>query len=93
MLPARLLEIPEVSRALKYLQEHGLSRKELAKYDAYWNGISWERTLIEDAYSKGEQKGEKKNALATAQRMKSKGYDNATIAELTGLSITEMQQL
>lgn len=92
-LSARLLEMPEVKRILKYLQEHGLSRKELAKYEAYWNGISWERTLIEDAYNRGEQKGEKKNALATARRMKSKGYDNAIIAELTGLNITEVEQL
>jgi len=92
-LSARLLEMPEVKRILKYLQEHGLSRKELAKYEAYWNGISWERTLIEDAYNRGEQKGEKKNTLAIARRMKSKGYDNLTIAELTGLNITEVEQL
>lgn len=92
-LPADLLEIPEVREAMEYLQESAFTKEELAAYDKYWDSVSSERTLIEDAYSEGEQKSEKKNALATARRMKSKGYDNTTITELTGLSITEVEQL
>ncbi|MFV0346053.1 MAG: PD-(D/E)XK nuclease family transposase, partial [Bacteroidales bacterium] len=41
----------------------------------------------------GIEKGEKKKAEQTALRMIAKAYDNATIHELTGLSIEEIEKL
>ncbi len=96
-LPADLLEIPEVREAIEYLQESAFTKQELVAYDKYWDSVSSERTLIEDAYSegqqRGEQKGERQQAIAMARRMKTKGFDTATIAELTGLSVAEVEQL
>ena len=88
-----LLEIPEVREAIEHLQESAFTKEELATYDKYWDSVSSERTLIEDAYAEGEEKGEKKHAIATARRMKAKGFDSSTITELTGLSLAEVEQL
>jgi predicted transposase/invertase (TIGR01784 family) len=92
-LPADLLEIPEVREAIEHLQESAFTREELATYDKYWDSISSERTLIEDAYSEGEEKGEEKKALSIARSMKAKGFDTPTIAELTGLSPELIERL
>ncbi|MCI4647391.1 MAG: hypothetical protein MRY86_24580, partial [Phaeodactylibacter sp.] len=73
----------------EYLQESAFTREELATYDKYWDSISSERTLIEDAYSEGEEK----KALSIARSMKAKGFDTPTIAELTGLSPELIERL
>jgi predicted transposase/invertase (TIGR01784 family) len=43
--------------------------------------------------AKGEVRGEAKKALAVAQNMKTKGYPVADIAEMTGLSVSEIERL
>ena len=49
--------------------------------------------LKEGGEQRGEQKGERKQAIATARCMKAKGFDTTTIAELTGLSVAEVELL
>lgn len=92
-LPDDLLEIPEVREAIEYLQESAFTKAELETYDKYWDSVSRERTLIEDAYDKGEQRGEQKKEIIIARRMKIKGFEPATIAEITGLSLDYIKQL
>ncbi|MEZ0373949.1 MAG: hypothetical protein ACAI44_32960 [Candidatus Sericytochromatia bacterium] len=41
----------------------------------------------------GEQKGERKGMLKTARQMKARGFETALIAELTGLSVSEIEAL
>ncbi|WP_350180926.1 Rpn family recombination-promoting nuclease/putative transposase [Phaeodactylibacter sp.] len=100
-LPGDLLDVPEVREAIEYLQESAFTKEELETYDKYWDSVSRERTLIEDAYEKGEQqgeqrgeeRGEQKKAVAIARSMKAKGFEIATIAELTGLNSAYIEQL
>ncbi|MBR2888467.1 MAG: hypothetical protein IKB95_09595, partial [Bacteroidales bacterium] len=43
--------------------------------------------------AKGRAEGAQSNAIATARKMKSKGYSLDEIAELTGLPLTQIQSL
>ncbi|MFV0483785.1 MAG: hypothetical protein ACK5MG_06795, partial [Bacteroidales bacterium] len=52
-----------------------------------------EKIGIEKGEKIGIEKGEKKKAEQTALRMIAKGYDNATIHDLTGLSIKKIERL
>jgi predicted transposase/invertase (TIGR01784 family) len=57
----------------------------------------WEQDLVQQGLQQGMQKGllegEKRKALATARKLKQKGMSIHEIAELTGLSIDEVQKL
>ncbi|NLJ10382.1 MAG: hypothetical protein GX438_08595 [Treponema sp.] len=57
----------------------------------------WEQDLVQQGLQQGLQKGllegEKRKALATARKLKQKGMSIHEIAELTGLSIDEVQKL
>ncbi|WP_152439881.1 hypothetical protein [Arcticibacter svalbardensis] len=44
-------------------------------------------------YGEGEKKGKKENKIDTARKMKAKGYSFAEIAEITDLSIEEIENL
>ncbi len=57
----------------------------------------WKEELIQEGLQQGLQQGvfegEKRKALVTAQKLKQKGMSLAEIAEVTGLSIEEIQKL
>lgn len=48
---------------------------------------------LQQGLQKGLLEGEKRKALATARKLKQKGMSIQEIAELTGLSIDEVQKL
>ena len=45
------------------------------------------------AFAEGEAQGEAKKNLDNARKMKAKGYDTAEIADITGLTIEEIEKL
>ncbi len=54
-----LMENPLIKEAVGCLQESSFSKEELLQYDKYWDSVSSEKTLIEEAEAKGIEKGEK----------------------------------
>ncbi len=41
----------------------------------------------------GREEGKKQRDIAIVQSMKNKGFDNVTIAEITGLTLTEIKSI
>lgn len=104
-IPAELLAEPALEEAVEYLRESAFSRDELAGYDRYWDSISSERTLLAAALREGKAegkaegllegvaRGKREEALESARRMRAKGFDSATIQEITGLSDVDLSAL
>ena len=80
------------------LEISGFSDAELRAYDKFWDSVSVERTLIDDSYQKGMEKGRaegieegmekgmSQRSLEIAKKMLAKGMDEASIMDMTGLT-------
>lgn len=77
-----LLEVPEISQAIDLAQESAYTPAELNAYEAYWDTVSTEKTLMSGKYREGLRDGIKQVAL----RMKAQGISTSIIAASTGLS-------
>ena len=87
------------------LEISGFSDAELRAYDKFWDSVSVERTLIDDSYQKGKEEGMEKGiaegmekgmnlrSLEIARRMLSKGMDDASVMDMTGLTAEEIKLL
>ena len=108
-IPADLLECPEISKALEELKVTSFTDTELRTYDKFWDTVRTEKTLLKDRYEEGMEEGEAKGlakglaqgeakgsyqkAQEIAKKMLSKGLDDTTIMEMTGLSQEEIKLL
>ncbi len=55
--PAELLEVAEIKQALELAEEAAYTPAELDSYNRYWDSVSIEKTLLNDALRRGEAKG------------------------------------
>ena len=100
-IPAELLENPDTSKALKILEKSAYNEAELRAYEYYWDAVYNERGAIRHGYKQGLEQGleqgraegEKQKSLEIARRMKSKGVPSEDIADMTGLTATEIDLL
>lgn len=108
-VPADLLECSEISKALEELKVTSFTDTELRTYDKFWDTVRTEKTLLKDRYEEGMEEGEAKGlakglaqgeakgsyqkAQEIAKKMLSKGLDDTTIMEMTGLSQEEIKLL
>ena len=96
-IPADLLNDPEIGKAVEELEISGFSDAELWAYDKFWDSVSVERTLIDDSYQKGIEKGIEKSmnqrSLEIARKMLTQGMDEATVMDMTGLTAEEIKQM
>ena len=100
-IPSDLLNDPEIGKAVEELEISGFTDAELRAYDKFWDSVSVERTLLDDRYQKGMEKGRaegmekgmNQRSLEIARNMLEKGMDASTVLEITGLSMDEIQQL
>ena len=98
---ADLLAEPALGEAVEYLRESAFTKEELAGYDRYWDAISSEKTLMAAALREGRAEGlaegltegKRQQSLETARLMRAKGFDQATVQELTGLSAADLAGL
>lgn len=86
IVDSELLEVPEIREAS---EQAAYTPAELAAYEAYWDAVSTEKSLLSDRY----QQGKVENQIATAKRMLLKGIALPLIVEITGLSETEICEL
>ena len=87
------------------LEISGFSDAELRAYDKFWDSVSVERTLIDDSYQKGKEKGiaegmEKGRAegkheanTETAQRLLAMGFSAEQVAKATQLPLEIIKNL
>nr|WP_294832344.1 hypothetical protein [Prevotella sp.] len=79
------------------LEISGFSDAELWAYDKFWDSVSVERTLIDDSYQKGIEKGIEKSmnqrSLEIARKMLTQGMDEAMVMDMTGLTAEEIKQM
>ena len=79
------------------LEISGFSDAELWAYDKFWDSVSVERTLIDDSYQKGIEKGIVKGmnqrSLEIARKMLTQGMDEAMVMDMTGLTAEEIKQM
>ena len=96
-IPADLLNDPEIGKAVEELEISGFTDAELRAYDKFWDSVSVERTLLDDRYQKGMEKGRAEGmnlrSLEIAKKMLAKGMDEATVMDVTGLTAEEMKLL
>ena len=91
------------------LEIFGFTDAELRAYDKFWDSVSVERTLLDDRYQKGMEEGMEKGraegmekgieegmsqrSLEIARKMLAKGMDEASIMDMTGLTVEEIKML
>ena len=104
-----LLEVPEINKAVELIKESAFSDAQLLGYDAFWDAVRVENTIISDALKKGlaegrekglaegraegRAEGEKKALLNTARQMKADGLPAEVIAKYTHLTEEEITTL
>lgn len=88
---------PETQKAVNLLEESAFSVEQLEHYDKYWDNVSIEKTIRDDARTsgiiEGKIEGKIKRNLEVAKNMKDHGMDNETISKITGLSSEEIEKL
>uniref|UniRef100_UPI003AB7CD18 Rpn family recombination-promoting nuclease/putative transposase n=2 Tax=Segatella hominis TaxID=2518605 RepID=UPI003AB7CD18 len=100
-IPANLLNDPEIGKAVEELEISGFTDAELWAYDKFWDSVSVERTLIDDSYQKGIEKGRvegmekgmNQRSLEIAKKMLANGMDEASVMDMTGLTAEEIKLL
>ena len=79
------------------LEISGFSDAELRAYDKFWDSVSVERTLIDDSYQKGMEKGREEGmnqrSLEIGRKMLANGMDEASVMDMTGLTAEEIKLL
>jgi len=97
ILPAELQEDEDIRQAAELCEQAAFTPEELEQYEAYWDAIRIEKTVVNAALRKGEaiglEKGETKKAIQIAQNLKSVGVAIDIIAQTTGLSINELNEI
>ncbi len=100
-VPQELLDDPAISKAISIVERGAYSDEQLATYDKYRDMAATEKALMDGSFNKGRAEGEEigleKGAYAknieNARKMKAKGFSVEDIADITGLSISEIDSL
>ena len=108
-VPVELMENPDTRKALKILEKSAYNEKELNAYEYYWDAVYNERGAIRHGFKQGMERGMaqgmaqgieqgmaegiKQASLDNARKIKLKGIPVGVIAEVTGISEQEIQQL
>ena len=96
-----LIQLQQYLPTTEDLEVSGFTDAELRAYDKFWDSVSVERTLLDDRYQKGMEKGRaegieegmSQRSLEIARKMLAKGMDEASIMDMTGLTAEEIKLL
>ena len=94
-----LLHQAQYLPSVEELEISGFTDAELRAYDKFWDSVSVERTLLDDRNQKGIEKGREEGreegmnqrSLEIAKKMLTKGMDDASIMDMTGLTAEEIK--
>ena len=92
-----LLHQAQYLPSVEELEISGFTDAELRAYDKFWDSVSVERTLLDDRYQKGMEKGRaegmNQRSLEIARKMLANGMDEASVMDMTGLTAEEIKLL
>ena len=107
--PTELLENEATRKALELVEKSAMSEGQLYAYEKFWLAVVDERILreaatkkgynegwekgIQEGIQEGMEKGIEKGKAEIAKKMKQKGLPSELIAETTGLSTKEIENL
>jgi hypothetical protein len=80
-------------QALSIAEECGFSPAQLERYDAFWDAVRIERTLLTGKFAEGKAEGKAETLLETAAGMKAAGIAAETIARISGLPMERIAEL
>ena len=104
-VPEELLANPEVNKAVKAIEEAAFTPAQLLGYEKFWDSISTEKTLFYSAEQRGLacgrkegreegiKEGREEEKRTIARNMKSFGMTPEAIAQMTGLSLEEIEAI
>ena len=92
-VPRALLAVPEIEEAVHLAEVGAYSEAELYVYERDLDAIRTESTLIRNHREEGREEGEAQGRNNLLKAMLARGTDVNTIADITGLSIDDIQAL
>ena len=98
-LPEKI-NIPEIKKALKVMREMNLNKAEREIYDSHLDFLRIEEGAFEARFEAGKEEGkaeglaegEMKGKLEIAKSMITRGFNEKSILEITGLTIAEVKK-
>ena len=92
-----LIQQQQYLPATEELEISGFTDAELRAYDKFWDSVSVERTLIDDSYQKGMEKGKAEGKheanTETAQRLLAMGLSAEQVSKATQLPLEIIKNL
>jgi len=93
-VPQELLDNPEISKAIRLVEESAYTREQLLGYDLFWDRVRRDKDTSEELREMKERIARLEHEKAeSVRKMKSKGYTVEDIAEITGLTIEQIEVL
>jgi predicted transposase/invertase (TIGR01784 family) len=92
MIPEKLSDEP-FRKAFELANRANMTKEEWEAYDAASVIMQDQRGMVTAARKEGRQEGKQEGKQEVARSMRQKGFDPNLIAELTGLSVKEIEQL
>ena len=103
-----LLADKDINQALELVEISAFDEGQLEAYERFWDGVRVEKAIRDGSEKKvlqaeekgraegiaqGKAQGAQSEKFNTAKRMKAKGFDIQTIADLTQLPLSEIEKL
>ena len=98
-VPQELLDNPEISKAIRLVEESAYTREQLLGYDMFWDRVRRDKDMANELREAKEQLQQvatelKSNKFDTARKLKAMNVmTTAQIAEATGLTAEEIEGL
>ena len=93
-VPQELLDNPEISKAIRLVEESAYTREQLLGYDMFWDRVRRDKDMADELKETKEQLAKLENdKIDTARKMKSDGMPEELIAKYTGLTKEEIEGL
>ena len=97
-VPQELLDNPEISKAIRLVEESAYTREQLLGYDMFWDRVRRDKDMANELRETKEQLQQVateliSNKFDTARKMKADGMTVELIAKYTGLTAEEIEGL
>jgi hypothetical protein len=91
-VPQELLDNPEISKAIRLVEESAYTREQLIGYDMFWDRVRRDKDMADELREVKEQL--KQKDIDTARKLKAMNVMTIEqIAEATGLKVKEIETL
>ena len=88
-----LLDVPEISEAVTLSEESAYSVGELNSYEAYWDAVRTEKTLMLGKYEEGLARGKAEGKIEMVKAMILQGIPLNIISSVSGMSEEFLMQV